>query len=51
MEYQLISNSQCVLRIDENGVVSTVPNDPMNRDWIDYQTWLTGGNTPLAAQS
>ena len=37
---------------DPNGpVIRTVdsahiPNDPANRDWMEYQNWLALGNTP-----
>ena len=24
-----------------------IPDDPKNRDWVDYQKWLSDGNTPL----
>lgn len=26
-----------------------IPADPDNRDWQEYQEWLTAGNTPLPA--
>lgn len=26
-----------------------IPNDPRNTDWVAYQDWLAGGNTPLPA--
>jgi hypothetical protein len=26
---------------------ATIPADPANRDWRDYQDWLAQGNTPL----
>lgn len=26
--------------------LSTVPADPTNPDWIEYQQWLTAGNVP-----
>jgi hypothetical protein len=25
---------------------SYIPNDPGNRDWVEYQEWLAQGNTP-----
>lgn len=27
----------------------SIPNDPGNRDWQEYQKWLQAGNTPLPA--
>lgn len=27
----------------------TIPADPDNRDWQEYQEWLAAGNTPLPA--
>lgn len=29
---------------DEDG--ATIPNDPTNIDWIEYQRWLAEGNSP-----
>jgi hypothetical protein len=26
--------------------MACIPNDPANRDWIEYQGWLEEGNTP-----
>jgi hypothetical protein len=26
-----------------------VPNDPMNRDWQEYQSWVRLGNVPIAS--
>lgn len=25
---------------------SFIPNDPQNRDWVEYQEWLAQGNVP-----
>jgi hypothetical protein len=44
-EYQLTTS-------DVNGPVlrtadqAHIPNDPANRDWIEYQNWLAVGNVP-----
>jgi hypothetical protein len=32
-----------VLRTADN---ASIPNDPANRDWVEYQNWLALGNTP-----
>jgi hypothetical protein len=42
-EYQLIANYGGVLRIADN---ATIPPDPANVDWQEYQAWLAEGNTP-----
>jgi len=33
-----------ILRLPDN---ATVPNDPDNTDWQQYQAWLAEDNTPL----
>jgi hypothetical protein len=48
-QYRLILNSEYILII-RDGVVSTIPNDPANRDWQEYQEWLALGNEPEAAE-
>lgn len=35
-----------ILRLSDNAFI---PKDHDNRDWQEYQTWLSDGNTPLAA--
>jgi hypothetical protein len=42
--------SNAIQQTDDSSVISTVPNDPKNRDWIAYQSWLSQGNTPEAAE-
>jgi hypothetical protein len=39
--YKLLENG--VLRLSDN---ASIPNDPGNRHWQEYQTWLAAGNTP-----
>lgn len=41
-EYQLTSTDGVVRCLD--GAI--IPNDPNNRDWIDYRDWAALGNTP-----
>ena len=33
----------------DNGIVSTVPFDPLNRDYQEYLEWINEGNTPEAS--
>ena len=42
-DYQLIANSTSVTRTADR---ATIPDDPANRDWQEYQSWLAEGNTP-----
>lgn len=44
MQFKLVSFG--VIRLDDN---ANIPDDPRNRDWIEYQAWLLAGNTPLPA--
>lgn len=46
--YKLIFGSDSILRLSDNAVI---PNAPGNRFWDEYQTWLSVGNVPLAADS
>ena len=51
-EYKLTGGSvDCVVRVgvtNPTGEVYDVwiPNDPGNRDWVEYQEWLTAGGVP-----
>ena len=38
-----------VFRTDSNGQVWSIPFDPANTDFVEYQKWLAAGNTPLPA--
>ena len=33
-------------RINDDGTVSSIPCDPMNLDFVEYELWLAEGNTP-----
>ena len=35
-----------VKRLADN---ATIPFDPDNQDFVQYQKWLSGGNTPIPA--
>lgn len=54
MTYKLYQvNGQLVAgisRIDLDGSISFVPDEPENRDWQAYQEWLAAGNTPEPAE-
>ena len=33
-------------RINDDGTVSSIPNDPANADFVQYELWLSEGNIP-----
>jgi hypothetical protein len=41
-DYQLTATDVVIRTADH----ASIPNDPGNRDWVEYQTWLEEGNTP-----
>lgn len=41
-EYQL-TNSDIVIRVEDQ---ANIPNDPANRDRIEYEQWLYDGGVP-----
>lgn len=40
------NNAQIILRISDNAFI---PFDPANTDFLEYQKWLSEGNTPEPA--
>jgi len=38
-------NTEVINRIAPSFI--SIPNDPANTDWQQYQAWLAQGNTPL----
>jgi hypothetical protein len=42
-DYQLTDSADIVRR---NADQAYIPNDPANRDWVEYQQWLEDGNEP-----
>lgn len=40
-----------ILRLNDNGSISSIPNDMANADWQEYQAWLAADpeNQPLPA--
>ncbi len=42
-DYQLTESGETVIRTADR---ATIPSDPANRDWRDYQDWLAAGGVP-----
>jgi hypothetical protein len=42
-DYQLTATESSVIRTADQAFI---PNDPANRDWVEYQKWLEDGGVP-----
>jgi hypothetical protein len=42
-EYQLTATGAVVIRTEDS---ASIPNDPANRDYAEYQQWLQDGGVP-----
>lgn len=49
MQYMLTSDGNCILRKDENGIISSVPFDEKNDDYKQYLVWVGQGNSAISA--
>jgi hypothetical protein len=52
MMYKLLNANtefQCLVLEKADGSVTSIPFDPANTDFIEYQKWLNEGNTPTPA--
>jgi hypothetical protein len=47
-EYETSSGQMFVIRIDDDGIQSSIPNDPANSDYQTYLKWLDDPNAPTA---
>ena len=36
-----------IFRTDDNGQIWSIPFDPANMDFVEYNKWLSLGNQPL----
>ena len=56
MQYKYVNDQMGNLRLNvicaikEDGSQMSIPADPQNRDWQQYQKWLAEGNEPLPAE-
>ncbi len=50
IQYKLLEFSSTIVKND-SGVISSIPSDDGNADWLRYQSWLLDGNEPLAADA
>ena len=41
-----LTNYETIIRLADN---ASIPNDPANRDYVEYQKWLKDGNKPSPA--
>jgi hypothetical protein len=41
-DYQLTATDAVIRTVDN----AAIPNDPANRDWVEYQQWLADGGVP-----
>jgi hypothetical protein len=46
--YKLTNQENIVKRLSDNAFI---PFDPANTDFVEYQKWLSEGNTPLPADT
>ena len=38
-----------IIRTNQDGSVTSIPDDPANTDYQEYLKWVAAGNTPLPA--
>lgn len=45
------ATTQSVIRVDGPDCYTSIPFDPANTDFQEYQRWLAEGNTPEPAET
>ena len=51
MKLYKLTKSNIVLKLVNNIYSTSIPNNPTNKDWQEYQNWLSEGNIPNQAES
>lgn len=46
MNYRLTNDINLIRKIADGQADLWIPNDPDNKDWVEYQAWLALGNEP-----
>ena len=45
------TESKVVIRTNADGTITSIPFDPNNTDFAEYEKWVAAGNTPTPASA